>query len=56
MTGAYLRVQRDGKWENLEVEFLTDEERSEMFLDRESDELVRWLNLVCGKLAEIKGA
>ena len=29
MTGAYLRVQRDGKWLSLEVEHLTSEEREE---------------------------
>jgi len=27
MTGAYLRVKRNNKWENIEVEYLTDEER-----------------------------
>ena len=27
MTGEFLRVEREGKWENIEVEHLTDEER-----------------------------
>ena len=27
MTGAYLRVKRDGKYHNIEVEHLTDDER-----------------------------
>lgn len=26
MTGAYIRVQRDGKWENVEIDQLTDGE------------------------------
>jgi len=26
MTGAYVRIQRDGKWENIEFDQLTDEE------------------------------
>ena len=26
MTGAYLRIKRDGKWGNVEVDQLTDEE------------------------------
>ena len=32
MTGAYLRVKRE-KWENIEVEHLTDEERQEILKD-----------------------
>ena len=51
MTGACLKVQRDGKWLNIEVEHLTDEERSEA-LDEEC--LMDWLNLVCNKLSEVQ--
>jgi hypothetical protein len=51
MTGAYLRVKRDGKWDNVEVEHLTDQERHHTFIDRTPKELVKWLNLVCNKLA-----
>ncbi|KKN39828.1 hypothetical protein LCGC14_0739400 [marine sediment metagenome] len=47
MTGAYLRVKREQTWKAIEVEYLTDEERSTFFLDRSPEELVRWLNLVC---------
>lgn len=54
MTGAYLRVKRDNKYEPIEVEFLTDSERMELFKDRSSEELVRWLNLTCNKLSELK--
>lgn len=55
MSGAYLRVQRDGKWLNIEVEHLTPEERQEALRDRGAVELLRWLDLVCKKLAEADG-
>jgi len=45
MTGAYLRVKRNGKWQNIEVEYLTDEEREEALKD--DPRLIKWLNLVC---------
>lgn len=50
MTGAYLRVKRAEKWENIEVEHLTDEERETILKD--DPRLMAWLHLVCGKLAE----
>lgn len=53
MTGAYLRVQRDGKWLNLEVEHLTDEERQEKLSS--DPRLIQWLNLACAKLVEAEG-
>ena len=49
MTGAYLRVKRE-KWENIEVEHLTDGERQEILKD--DPRLMQWLNVVCNKLAE----
>lgn len=49
MTGAYLRIKRE-KWENIEVEHLTDEERQEILKD--DPRLMQWLNVVCNKLAE----
>ena len=51
MTGAYLRVNRNNKWENVEVEHLTDEERQ---CALGSKDLMPWLNLACKKLAEIE--
>ena len=51
MTGAYLRVNRNNKWENVEVEHLTDEERQ---CALGSKDLMPWLNLTCKKLAEIE--
>ena len=53
MTGAYLRVKRNDKWETVEVEHLTDEEREELFIDRTPEELIRWLNLLCKELSNI---
>lgn len=50
MTGAYLRVKRDGKWENIEVEHLTDQERETILQD--DDRLIKWLHIVCQKLVE----
>ena len=51
MTGAFLRVERDGKWKNIEVEFLTDVEREKIL--KNDDRLIKWLNLVCNKLSEL---
>lgn len=53
MTGAYLRVQRDGKWQPVEVEYLTKEERLALFEKRSPVELCRWLDVVCETLASI---
>jgi len=50
MTGAYLRIERDGKYLNLEVEYLTDDEREFLFRDRSREELMRWFNMVCDVL------
>jgi len=50
MTGAYVRVKRNGKMENIEVEYLTDEER-ESILGKD-DRLMQWLNLVCKDLVK----
>ena len=51
MTGAYLRVQRKGKWENVEVEFLTDDEREALL--KNDPRLISWLHLTCNKLQEM---
>jgi hypothetical protein len=56
MTGAYLRVRRNGKWENVEVEHLTDEERYAAFKNRPHMELMNWLHTVCNRLADIENA
>ena len=38
MTGAYVRVKRQDKWENVEFELLTDKEMKE-FIEKEKDEV-----------------
>lgn len=49
MTGAYVRVKRDGEFKAIEIEHLTDAEREVFF---ENHAFVPWMNLVCKKLAE----
>ncbi len=44
MTGAYIRVKRDGKWQNIEVEHLTDAEREEALKDKD---LMGWIHMLC---------
>ena len=47
MTGAYLRVKRGNKWQNVEIEYLTDEEREELFKEAPTEEVLKWLNFMC---------
>jgi hypothetical protein len=54
MTGAYLRALRNGKWDNVEVEHLTEEELKSKFLTRPPEELVNWMSMLCAKLREIE--
>ena len=53
MTGAFLRVKRGDRWENIEVEHLTNEEREKILSD--DPRMMQWLNIVCEKLAEAEG-
>ena len=50
MTGAFLRVEREGKWENIEVEELTDKERADIIGSRSKAEIMDWLDLTCSLL------
>lgn len=43
MTGTFLRVKRNGKFENVEIEYLTESELEVLFAQREPSELLRWL-------------
>jgi hypothetical protein len=54
MTGAYLRVERDGEWQNVEVEHLTEDELKANFLTRTPEELVSWLNMTCAFLRKLQ--
>ena len=50
MTGAFLRVEREGKWENIEVEYLTEDELNEIIGSRSKAEIIDWLSLTCSML------
>ena len=49
MTGAYIRVQRGGKYQNVEIEYLTDGERLELFKEADTEEVLKWLNFMCNQ-------
>ena len=49
---AYLRVRREGKLENIEVEYLTDSERQEIL--KNDTRLISWINLLCNELVKIE--
>lgn len=55
MTGAYLRVQRDGQWVNVEIEYLTREELREQMLPRDQEGLLRWIEMLCTTIREAEG-
>lgn len=54
MTGAYLRAKRGDKFENVEVEHLTDEELEDKFLKRSPEELVNWMKMLCAKIRQVE--
>lgn len=54
MTGAYLRAIRNGKWDNVEIEHLTEQELRAKFLTRPPLELVNWIHMLCNKIREIE--
>ena len=43
MTGAYYRIQREGKWQSIEIEHLTYAERATI----PPEELLKWLDFTC---------
>ena len=49
MTGAYLRIKREGKWQNVEIEYLTEGERMEIFKEASTEEVLKWLNFMCNQ-------
>ena len=49
MTGAYLRVKRGDIWQNIEIEYLSDKEREELFKESSTEEVLRWLNFMCSE-------
>ena len=49
MTNAYVRVQRGGKYQNVEIEYLSDEERQKLFKEASNEEVLKWLNFMCNQ-------
>ena len=49
MTNAYVRVQKGGKYQNVEIEYLTDGERLELFKEADTEEVLKWLNFMCNQ-------
>lgn len=50
MTGAFVRIERNGKWYSIEIEKLTDDERLGFFINRKPAEIVKWVNLLCDQI------
>lgn len=46
-SSIYLRVQREGRWVNLRIEELTENELVAAMAGRSHDELVRWIGVLC---------
>lgn len=53
MTGAYLRVNRNDKWENIEIEYLTNEEIDEIFSDKDTKEILGWMKFLVTQLRPV---
>jgi hypothetical protein len=51
-TGAFIRVERGGRWENVEVERLTPDELAAQFGHRTAAELVNWIAMLCNALRQ----
>lgn len=49
-TGAYLRMLRDGRWIQIQIEECTSLERRAFFRDRSQDELLRWIDVLCSAI------
>lgn len=56
MTEIYFRVQRDGLWETIEMEQLTNAERADVMANRGSQFILDCLNIACGALAKVEKA
>jgi len=54
MTGAYVRIERNNKWQSIEIEYLTNKERKAFFKDKTSAEILKWLDLMCEWVARIR--
>lgn len=48
MTGIYVRIERDGRWLNLEVEQLTNAELTVFFASMDAPRLRSWARTLAG--------
>ena len=55
ITGAFLRVKREEKFENVEVEYLTHKEMETLFLKRTPEELIRWIEMLGKEVQALEG-
>lgn len=53
MTGFFLRVQRDGRWQNLDIAELTDEELHTTFDER--PDCAKWVVALAGWIRDPVG-
>ena len=53
MTGAHVRIERDGKWQSIEIEYLTKEELYEFFEGKPPEEIFKWVLMLCETLKTI---
>lgn len=54
MTGAFLRIERNGKMENVEIEYLTKDEREFLFNTKHPDEILNWMDLLCETIRSLE--
>ena len=55
MTGMYVRIRRDDKWQNIEVDQLTDEELDRFFVAMGAAGQVRWAKALAGWIRDNVG-
>jgi hypothetical protein len=48
MTGIFLRaLNKDGKWDAVEIEQLSDSQLGECMAGKSTEELIRWMQSLC---------
>ena len=53
MTGLFLRVYRNGVFENLEIEDLTEDEIYNIFIHQPPSEIIKWLTILALQVKQI---
>jgi len=52
MTGIFVRVKRDGKWGNCEIEYLTPDELRVFFAEADQERILRFFAAVTSWMRE----